>query len=105
MSTLNVDLDLIEKHNVAGPRYTSYPPATQFTNELSMDDVVARIRESNVTPRDISLYFHLPFCRSLCWYCGCTTVITTQQNQSAKYLRYLEKELGLMALLLNSKSK
>lgn len=105
MNTLNVDLELIEKHNVAGPRYTSYPPATQFTDELSIPELLTKIGESNVAARDLSLYFHLPFCRSLCWYCGCTTVITTQQSQSAKYLRYLEKELGLMALLLNPKNK
>lgn len=105
MSTINIDLDLIEKHNVAGPRYTSYPPATQFTDQLSHAELLAKIRETNTTPRDLSLYFHLPFCRSLCWYCGCTTVITTQQSQSAKYLRYLEKELGTMALLLNPGNK
>jgi oxygen-independent coproporphyrinogen III oxidase len=105
MSTLNIDLDLIEKHNLAGPRYTSYPPATQFTDQLSSAEVTTKIRESNSAPRDLSLYFHLPFCRSLCWYCGCTTVITTQQSHSAKYLRYLEKELGLMALLLNPRNK
>ena len=105
MNTLHVDLELIEKHNVAGPRYTSYPPATQFSDELSIPELLIKIGEANLTPRDLSLYFHLPFCRSLCWYCGCTTVITTQQSQSAKYLRYLEKELGLMALLLNQKSK
>ena len=105
MSTLNVDLDLIEKHNVAGPRYTSYPPATQFTDQLSHAELLTKIRETNTNPRDLSLYFHLPFCRSLCWYCGCTTVITTQQSQSAKYLRYLEKELGMMALLLNPGNK
>lgn len=105
MNTLNVDLELIEKHDVAGPRYTSYPPATQFTDKLLIPELLAKIGENNVVARDLSLYFHLPFCRSLCWYCGCTTVITTQQSQSATYVRYLEKELGLMALLLNQKSK
>jgi oxygen-independent coproporphyrinogen III oxidase len=99
--TLRVDLDLIQKYNVPGPRYTSYPPATHFTNEISHDQVIEGIRANNVTARDLSLYFHLPFCYSLCWYCGCTTVITPQQSQSATYLRYLDREMALMQRLLH----
>ncbi len=105
MSTLKVDLDLVSKYNVPGPRYTSYPPATHFTAEVREEELLERIRANNETQRDLSLYFHLPFCRSLCWYCGCTTVITTQQAQSARYLKYLEKEMALMGKLLNAKRK
>src|SRR5690242_3545889 len=89
MSALQVNLDLIRKYNVPGPRYTSYPPATQFTDQLSFDTLTEKIRANNETQGDLSLYFHLPFCQSLCWYCGCTTVITTQQGQSAIYIKYL----------------
>src|ERR1700756_1324758 len=105
MSTLTVDLDLVRKYNVPGPRYTSYPPATHFTEEVSAAQLLETIRANNETARDLSLYFHIPFCRSLCWYCGCTTVITTQQGQSAQYLKYLEKETSLMGKLLNPKRK
>ena len=105
MSTLQVDLELIKKYNMPGPRYTSYPPATQFTELLSVETLLTKVRANNETERDLSLYFHLPFCRSLCWYCGCTTVITTQQDQSARYLSYLEKELALIVRLLNPKRK
>src|SRR5271165_472983 len=101
MSTLQVDLDLIKKYNVPGPRYTSYPPATHFTDKVSFDTLRGKIRENNQTDRDLSLYFHLPFCHSLCWYCGCTTVITTQQLQSERYLKYLDKEIKLMSEFLN----
>ena len=101
MSTLQVDLDLIKKYNVAGPRYTSYPPANHFSGDVSREAICGHIRENNRKAGDLSLYFHLPFCQSLCWYCGCTTVITTQQNQSAIYLDYLEKELELMGGLMN----
>jgi oxygen-independent coproporphyrinogen III oxidase len=101
MSTLQVDLDLIKKYNVAGPRYTSYPPATHFTDHVSFDDIRRRIRANNEESRNLSLYFHLPFCRTLCWYCGCTTVITTHQNQSTTYLGYLKKEMELMGELMN----
>lgn len=101
MSTIQVDLDLVKKYNVPGPRYTSYPPATQFTEAAPKEVLLEKIRASNKTKRGLSLYFHLPFCHSLCWYCGCTTVITTRQDQSGKYLDYLKKELALMAPLLN----
>ena len=105
MSKLNVDLALVQKYNVPGPRYTSYPPATQFTEQISWPDLSGQIAASQQTDRGISLYFHIPFCQSLCWYCGCTTVITTQHSQSAIYLKYLEKEVEQIAKLINPKRK
>ena len=105
MNGLTVDLSLVRKYNVPGPRYTSYPPATRFTEQVPSGRLFDRVRASNETPRDLSLYFHLPFCQSLCWFCGCTTVITTEQRMSATYLSYLEKELALMAPLLNPDRK
>jgi oxygen-independent coproporphyrinogen-3 oxidase len=91
-----VDVELVRKYSVPAPRYTSYPPATQFTEDVSRPRLLENIGRNNETTRPLSLYFHLPFCRSLCWYCGCTTVITTQQEQSAAYLRDLERELDWM---------
>jgi oxygen-independent coproporphyrinogen III oxidase len=105
MSALNVDLDLIKKYNVPGPRYTSYPPATQFTDKISPETHLEKIRANNRTGRDLSLYFHLPFCQTLCWFCGCTTVITTDQKKSGDYIKYLEREMDLMKPLLNPKRK
>src|SRR5215472_11322567 len=98
---LAVDLEQIKKYNVPGPRYTSYPPAVHFKPELDVNFVTERIRENNLTTRDISLYFHLPFCRSLCWYCGCNMVITRKQSQSQNYLEYLAKEMDLVARMTN----
>lgn len=105
MSTLHVDLELVKKYNVPGPRYTSYPPATHFSEQVTAEQLLPEIRANNETARDLSLYFHLPFCQSLCWFCGCTTVITTQQGKSATYLEYLRKELALLRPLLNPKRK
>src|ERR1039457_400792 len=102
---LPVDLEQIKKYNVPGPRYTSYPPAVHFKPELSAQRVLDSLRENNRTTRDISLYFHLPFCRSLCWYCGCSTVITRNQSQSAVYLRYLAKEMAIVSRLTNPRRK
>tara|TARA_R110000850_G_scaffold190481_4_gene316567 strand:- start:3967 stop:5343 length:1377 start_codon:yes stop_codon:yes gene_type:complete len=106
MSALTVDIDLIRKFNVPGPRYTSYPPATHFTDETPKEVLLEKIAKNNATSdRDLSLYFHLPFCESLCWFCGCTTVITTQQSKSAQYLDYIERELDKMGFYLNPDRK
>ena len=105
MSMLKVDLELVKKYNVPGPRYTSYPPATHFTNEIAPEVFIEQIRANNQTDRDLSLYFHLPFCYSLCWFCGCTTVITADQKKSGEYMKYLEREMDLMKALMNPKRK
>ena len=97
MSQLNVDLDLVQKYNVAGPRYTSYPPATKFTDAISWDQLAAKIEENNRTPRDLSVYFHIPFCETLCWFCGCTTVITLNHDQGMAYVEALGREVAKMA--------
>jgi oxygen-independent coproporphyrinogen-3 oxidase len=105
MSMLKVDLDLVQKYNVAGPRYTSYPPATKFTEILAWPQLAERILENNRTERDLSLYYHIPFCETLCWYCGCTTVITLNHGQGQTYINYLEKEMAQMSTLLNPRRK
>lgn len=105
MSTLKVDLDLVQKYNVAGPRYTSYPPATKFTDALTWPELAEKILDNNKTERDLSLYFHIPFCETLCWFCGCTTVITLNHSQGQTYINYLEKEVAQMATLINPRRK
>ena len=105
MSMLKVDLDLVKKYNVAGPRYTSYPPATKFTDTLTWPELAERILENNRTERDLSLYFHIPFCETLCWFCGCTTVITLNHGLGQTYINYLEKEMAQMSTLINPRRK
>src|SRR5436190_12731024 len=102
---LKVDLDLVQKYNVAGPRYTSYPPATKFTEALPWAELSERVLENNRPERDLSIYFHIPFCETLCWFCGCTTVITLNHGQGETYLAYLEKEMAQMGTLLNPRRK
>lgn len=105
MSTLKVDVDLVQKYNVAGPRYTSYPPATKFSPALNWDQLSAHLAANNQAPRDLSVYFHIPFCETLCWFCGCTTVITTNHDQGRDYISYLEREVARMAPLLHANRK
>jgi oxygen-independent coproporphyrinogen-3 oxidase len=105
VSQLNVNLDLVKKYNVAGPRYTSYPPATKFTDAFTASLLAEKIAANNRTERDLSLYFHIPFCETLCWFCGCTTVITKNHGEGKPYLDYLEREVAQMAARLNPKRK
>lgn len=105
MSAMQVNLEMVRKYNVPGPRYTSYPPATQFAVENSFEILEEKLRKNNEGQRDLSLYFHLPFCQSLCWFCGCTTVITTDQSASRKYLSYVQKEVTRMQGVLNPERK
>jgi oxygen-independent coproporphyrinogen-3 oxidase len=105
MGKLSVDLELVKKYNVAGPRYTSYPPAPHFTRDVTWPRLEECIRKNNESEPELSLYFHIPFCHSLCWFCGCTTIITRQQSQSATYIEYLKKEMDIMGRLLNPKRK
>jgi oxygen-independent coproporphyrinogen-3 oxidase len=86
---------LIKKYNVPGPRYTSYPTAVQFSENFD-DGLIRRMQENRLSkPAKYSLYIHIPFCFSLCWYCGCTKVITKNQDRGDVYLDYLEKEMVL----------
>ena len=105
MSRLNVNLDLVQKYNVAGPRYTSYPPATKFTDAITWDELAKRVEANNRTARDLSIYFHIPFCETLCWFCGCTTVITLNHDKGRDYIDHLGREVASMAPRLNPRRK
>jgi len=105
MKTLNVNLDLVKKYNVAGPRYTSYPPATKFTDAVTWEQLSEKIEANNKSPRDLSVYFHIPFCETLCWFCGCTTVITLNHDKGKDYIDYLGREVAKMSARLNKDRK
>src|SRR5512143_1887670 len=94
---------LIRKYDTAGPRYTSYPPAPVFSRELTGDWFRRAIaeREASTPTNDLSLYFHVPFCDTLCYFCGCTTVITRNRRTIDDYVGYLKREIGLLAPQLN----
>ena len=95
---ITVDLDLVRKYDISAPRYTSYPTAVEFKDFPTPDPLLAHLDRANVDATvPLSLYFHLPFCETLCWFCGCTTVISTNHKLPDTYLDYLEKEVELMA--------
>ncbi|MEJ2721954.1 MAG: oxygen-independent coproporphyrinogen III oxidase, partial [bacterium] len=106
---LNVDLELLKKYSRPGPRYTSYPTAPQFSDAFGPDDFRDEIVASNSSAGgdlpDLSLYFHIPFCRSLCYFCACNTIITHNPARIAAYLGDLRRELDLIAGLVNPDRK
>ena len=95
MKGLSTQLDLLAKYNHSGPRYTSYPPATHFTETAQPSAFTTPATSFSPSPRPLSLYIHLPFCAHQCLYCACTNIITTDQSQSARYLDYLNREILL----------
>ena len=100
---LALDLDLIRKHSIPGPRYTSYPPATKFVAEQDFTELESAVDEDNrAGAGPISLYFHLPFCETRCWFCGCTTVSTKRRNAAGEYLDDLAREMRLTAARMDT---
>ncbi|PKL96435.1 MAG: oxygen-independent coproporphyrinogen III oxidase [Gammaproteobacteria bacterium HGW-Gammaproteobacteria-8] len=98
------DAELIAKYGGAGPRYTSYPTAVQFHENFGPKDWLAALHESNQMPipADLSLYVHVPFCASPCFYCGCNRVITRSVTAGQEFLVDLERELDLTASQIDS---
>lgn len=90
---LQWDESLLGKYDLAGPRYTSYPTAPQFRNDFSEQDFHAAVARSNKSARPLSLYIHIPFCDSLCFYCGCNKVVTNNKGRALSYLQCLEQEI------------
>jgi len=94
-----VDLDLIRRYNQPGPRYTSYPTAPHFTPNFGPDAYGDALAENPDAP--LSLYLHLPFCHSLCYYCGCHMTVTRDRDRIQKYLETLKQDIDLTADLLD----
>ncbi|RJG08922.1 oxygen-independent coproporphyrinogen III oxidase [Pseudomonas cavernicola] len=98
---------LVEKYDRPGPRYTSYPTAPQFHQAFAMDDYRAATKQSNqaATPKPLSVYIHIPFCKSLCYYCACNKIITQKTHRAVEYLAYLKREIALQAALFDGTRK
>ena len=99
VSAQTVSDDLLRRFDVPGPRYTSFPTADRFVEAFTAVDYAQALsqRRSGVAARSLplSIYVHIPFCESLCYYCACNKVITRHHERAAPYLRYLEREVEL----------
>lgn len=89
---LEIHPDIILKYDVSGPRYTSYPPVPNFDPAFSENDYIGYLNSDAISDI-VSLYFHFPFCKTLCYYCGCNTIITSKVEIKERYLAYLKKEI------------
>ncbi len=96
------DPEVIGRYNISGPRYTSYPTALQFS-EFSSSDLERAISTSCNKSRDLSVYVHIPFCATLCYYCACNKIITRKREPAAEYLQLLKQEIELVAPLLEGR--
>jgi len=101
-SELVIDPVLIRKYDVSGPRYTSYPTADRFVEAFGEPQLRQWLARRNIGgfSQPLSVYVHLPFCNTLCYYCACNKIVTRDRGRSAKYIKYLDKELALLAPLL-----
>jgi oxygen-independent coproporphyrinogen-3 oxidase len=88
---------ILEKFDVAGPRYTSYPTADRFVEAFADVEFGQALEQRNLSGRllPLSLYVHIPFCESLCFYCACNKIVTKRHERSIEYLGYLKKEVEL----------
>jgi oxygen-independent coproporphyrinogen-3 oxidase len=104
--TAEVTADLLRKYDRPGPRYTSYPTAVEFAESFGPDAYGERLAAAAARPDlPLSLYAHVPFCRSRCSFCACTVLITRNPRVSEKYLGYLLREIDLVAPLLGERRR
>jgi len=99
------DTDLIVRYGGRGPRYTSYPTALQFSESLTAGDYQRQARASNDSDVPLSLYVHIPFCHSLCYYCGCNKIVTHNQVRVDRYIEMLYREITMQAELFDKSRK
>lgn len=98
---------LVEKYDRPGPRYTSYPTAPQFHQAFALDDYRRVALETNqaLATKPLSVYIHIPFCKSLCYYCACNKIVTHKTDRAVEYLRYLKREIQMQAALFDRSRK
>jgi len=93
--------ELLERYDVPGPRYTSYPTAPQWTNDFGPTDAERVIAQSNESGRPLSLYAHLPYCEQLCLFCGCNVIVRRNHDHAGAYLDTLKKEIATLGTLID----
>jgi len=97
--------ELLQKFDINGPRYTSYPSADRFHQNFSEADYLGALKRVARLNEPLSLYLHLPFCPNICYYCGCNKIITKDHGRSAKYIKYLAKEMAMVCNAMGAQKK
>lgn len=95
---------LLHKYPEVGPRYTSYPTAVELRDDFDPAELIDSLESSNesMIPKDLSIYIHLPFCRRLCFYCGCNKIVTRNEQKGQDYLKRLAKEVDLLGQVMDT---
>ncbi|MCA1625486.1 MAG: oxygen-independent coproporphyrinogen III oxidase [Acidobacteria bacterium] len=107
-SFAEIDLEILKKYNQPGPRYTSYPTAPLFSQDFTAGDFTAEIISTNSgaeNAADLSLYFHFPFCESLCYFCGCNMMVSRDRRLISEYNERLKKEIETLTPLISKNRK
>ncbi|MDQ1264039.1 MAG: oxygen-independent coproporphyrinogen oxidase [Campylobacterota bacterium] len=91
-----LDFAKFTKYSKPGPRYTSYPTALEFSDSFGYDEYIQKLKSQD-SARPLSLYFHLPFCKNACYFCGCNVVFTSKEDKMMRYLEYLKRELKILS--------
>jgi len=95
-----IDLEKFSRYSRPGPRYTSYPTALEFDEKFSYDSYLKYLEDEK---GPLSIYIHLPFCRSACYFCGCNVVFTSKEEKLSRYVDYLKREMDILADHLDTK--
>jgi len=98
---IKFDAEKIKRYNTTAPRYTSYPTAVAFSADFSEADYLHHAKNSNAHATPLSLYFHIPFCDTICFYCACNKIATKDYSKADEYLDYLYREIDIQAALFD----
>ena len=99
-----IDFKQFVKYSKPGPRYTSYPTAVEFSEKFTYDRYVEKLK-SRDAKKPLSIYIHLPFCRSACYFCGCNVVFTSKEEKKVRYIDYLTRELKILSQTMDTSSE
>jgi oxygen-independent coproporphyrinogen-3 oxidase len=103
--TEKVSRELLKKYDQPGPRYTSYPTVPEWLSEFGSEDYISALKKAAKSDWPLSLYFHIPFCRKRCAYCGCTTMVAGNSKVADDYILSLEKEMAIITNYLGGRKK
>lgn len=105
MENFDLSVETINKFNVPGPRYTSYPTAPEWKDEFTENNYFKILNDFGEKDEPLSIYIHIPFCESLCWYCGCNVKISKNRDKANDYIDYLFKEIDTVASKFSKKKE
>ncbi|MCI6989242.1 MAG: oxygen-independent coproporphyrinogen III oxidase [Campylobacter sp.] len=97
----DIDFDAYARYSKPGPRYTSYPTALEFSQNFTYDEYIEKLT-SQKSDTNLSLYFHLPFCRSACYFCGCNVIYTSKTDKMDRYIEYMDKEMEILSRFIGT---